>query len=227
MLEPHTATAPTLSLAYRLRMPTAGAGKSPLIIFLHGYGSNEADLFAFANIISPEFLVLSARAPILLGTAQYAWYPLDWSSGAPVGDAHATEAARLIVKKFIDEVIHTFAVDTSQIFLLGFSQGAIMGCAVSLTSPRLLRGVIALSGRVLDETKRAVQVSPALLETSYFIGHGTQDQVLPVLHAREAKKYLESLGVPLEYHEYVTPHGVPSEEVAHVRAWLLGIYSRS
>ena len=209
---------PTLSLAYMLREPIVQSPTPPVIIFFHGYGSNEGDLFGLSALVPPEFLVISARAPIVLGAGQYAWYPIDWSSGTPVGDPNDAAVARLAVMKFIDEVVHAFSADTTRLYLLGFSQGSVMSYAVSLTNPTLAKGVIALSGRILDET---MQLDPsAKLGTRFFVGHGTQDQVLPIHHARTAKKYLETRGASTEYHEYLMAHGISAEEQHDIRAWL-------
>lgn len=219
--------APILSLKYLIRYPIAKSTKSPVLLMLHGYGSNEADLFSLSEDIPPEFLVISVRAPLTLGVGQYAWYPLEWSSGVPVGDRRASEAARLTIKKFIDEVFLTFDIDTAQLFLLGFSQGAIMSFSVALTFPTIAKGVIALSGRVLDETMSIVEKSPTPPLTHFFIGHGIQDQVLPILHARRAKEFLLSQNAPLEYHEYPAPHGITQREESDVHAWIRSLVRTS
>lgn len=214
-------TEPKLSLKYLLREPVVQTGNPPVIIFLHGYGSNESDLFGLSAVVPPEFLVVSARAPIVLGAGQYAWYPLDWSTGAPVGDPKEAETARFVVKKFIDEVVRVFSADTTRIYLLGFSQGAVMSYSVVLTNPNLAKGVVALSGRILDEVMQLPP--PKALKTSVFVGHGTQDQVLPIHHARTAKKYLEAIGIMPEYHEYLVAHGISPQEQQDIGAWLLSV----
>jgi phospholipase/carboxylesterase len=217
MKEGHTIK-PRLSLPYLLQIPKQTNPRQSALIMLHGYGSNEADLFALAGKIPTEFLVISVRAPLVLGEGQCAWFSLDWSKGEPVRDKKETEVARVAVKQFIDEAVEAFDIDPSRLFLLGFSQGAILSMAVALTFPGVAKGVIALSGRVLEETKS--QVKDILPKTHYFIGHGVSDQVLPVHYAREAKEYLAGLGADVEYHEYPIAHTISMEEIEKFVAWL-------
>jgi len=63
-----------LSLEYKIREPKIPTDNPPLLILLHGYGSNEDDLFSFAPELPEEFLIISARAPLTLGVDSYAWY---------------------------------------------------------------------------------------------------------------------------------------------------------
>src|SRR5579885_1965360 len=83
---------PKLSLVHLVRPPqTEVAGKPPLLIQLHGIGSNEYDLFEFADLLDPRFVVLSARAPLVLGLGSFAWFHVDY---LPQGYAIKTEELR-------------------------------------------------------------------------------------------------------------------------------------
>lgn len=220
-MNPSSGKAPsTLSLRYLLRAPTEDYAHPPVIIMLHGYGSNEADLLGLADDIPTEFLVISARAPLVLTHGQYAWFSLDYSRGVPVGDKQEAEAGRLLIKRFIDEVIEKFHADPLRVYLLGFSQGAMLSLSVALTFPPLVSGVVALSGRVLKEVKPLVCVTPELKKLKIFLGHGTEDTVLPIRFAHDARGYLEELGVDLAYHEYAIAHSISREEQADVTEWL-------
>lgn len=213
----------TLSLSCLMRKPAGDAKHSPLVILLHGYGSNEADLFGLAEKFPPEFLVISARAPHTLSLGQYAWFALNYSFGTTVHDKLQAEESRLLLKRFIDQVSKEFEVDTARIFIIGFSQGAIMSYSVALTFPALVRGIGALSGRILEEIKTIVSVESreGMSKLQVFVAHGAIDKVLPIQHAREAKEYLSKLDVSLTYNEYETPHVISSEEVRALIDWLL------
>ena len=74
-----------LSLVHLVRPSKEINAKTPLLIMLHGYGSNEEDLFSFAAelpenifIISPEGTVSAqlrlAHAPGLLALPSDFWY---------------------------------------------------------------------------------------------------------------------------------------------------------
>ena len=78
-------------LHYLMRGPKVASAKPPLLLLLHGVGSNEADLFSFADQLPDEYLVVSARAPITLGPESYAWYQVDFSTGTPIFNAQQAE----------------------------------------------------------------------------------------------------------------------------------------
>jgi phospholipase/carboxylesterase len=209
-----------LSLEYLLRHPKSPSEKSPVIFFFHGYGSNEEDLFDLARDIPDEFFVISARAPIELGAGQYAWFPVDWTSGTPKGKVEDAEAVLPVMKQFVDECCDIFRIDSSRVFLLGFSQGAMTSAMLALSLPKLARGVVALSGRLFPKTQEETLRSPERESLHFFMGHGTGDGVIPVHYAHEQKECLTALGVPLEYHEYPMAHGISKEEYQDILAWL-------
>lgn len=213
-------TTQRLPLEYRLRTPTIDVGPPPLLILLHGYGSNEADLFDLANEMPPELLVLSVRAPYTLSRNQYAWFGLDFSSGKAIHDSVQAEKSRLLLKHFIDEAVREFMVDPKQIFLVGFSQGAIMSASIALTFPSLVSSIAMLSGRILEEIKNLVERGEAPAPLRVFLAHGTEDKVLPIFHAREAKKYLDTLQVELTYHEYPMQHSISMDERTALVQWV-------
>ena len=69
-----------LLLEYLIKKPTDNSAKPPLVIMLHGYGSNEQDLFSFAHELPSEMLIVSARAPLSLGFGSYAWYSINFEA---------------------------------------------------------------------------------------------------------------------------------------------------
>lgn len=92
------------SLHYLVREPKIKSVQTPVIILLHGVGSNELDLFSFANSIPDNYLVISARAPIRLATNSFAWYRVDFSSGRPTYDFKETEKSLQTLIAFIEEI---------------------------------------------------------------------------------------------------------------------------
>ena len=64
------------TLHYIVREPKIKQKNPPLLILLHGYGSNEDDLFSFASELPDELLIVSARAPYDMHFGGYAWYAI-------------------------------------------------------------------------------------------------------------------------------------------------------
>lgn len=215
-------TTSPLSLVHLTRAPVAAtAGPPPLLLLLHGIGSNERDLFGLTPALDGRFFVVSARAPIPLGLDAFAWFRLDFTPRGPVADATEAERSREVLIRFIGEAVAAYGLDPRRVYLLGFSQGAIMSLAVALTRPDLLAGVVAMSGRLPASAADAVEAdAEALTDLPILMVHGVADQVLPLHHGREARDHLAALPVALTYREYPMGHEVTPESLRDIAAWL-------
>ena len=69
----------TLPLVHLVRQPIIEAGTPPLLLLLHGVGSNEHDLFELAPFLDKRFLIISVRAPNTLGAGSYAWFEVNFT----------------------------------------------------------------------------------------------------------------------------------------------------
>ncbi len=69
-----------LSLHHLVREPKIKKDKNPLLLLLHGYGSNEEDLFSFASELPEDYYVVSARAPYDMMYGSYAWYAINFDA---------------------------------------------------------------------------------------------------------------------------------------------------
>jgi len=214
-----TSTINKPSLTYLVREPKVNVDKPPLIILLHGVGSNEKDLFSFAPHLPDKFLVISARAPIVLGPSSFAWYQVDFSSGKPVYNQAQEKTSREAILSFIDELKHYHSFDENEVYLVGFSQGAIMSYSVALTHPEKVKGIGILSGRLLEEIKPIIN-KDQLKTLNVFISHGIQDPVLPVAYADDAASYLKNLGVTANFKKYAEGHGINQEMLTDLVTWI-------
>lgn len=209
----------TSSLFYLVKHPKVENNKTPLLILLHGVGSNETDLFSLANQLPEKYLVVSARAPINLGKDSYGWYHIDFSNGKPMYNNNEAESSRQTIIKFIEELKKKFSFNHQEIYLCGFSQGGIMAYSVGLTRPDLVKGIAVMSGRLLDETKPLINKEKAKT-LKIHISHGTQDPVLKIQYAREANAYLKTLGLNPAYHEYQDVHTINAQMLSDLITWL-------
>ena len=213
---------PSLSLTHIVRTPrTAETPQAPLLILLHGVGSNERDLFGLEPALDPRFLIVSARAPLPMGPGAYGWYPVEFLPGGEFRiDPAAQEASRQMLAGFVDEMITEHGADPARVHLLGFSQGAMMTLALALTHPEKVAGFVAMSGRLLPEVTRRARPREELARLEGLVIHGTLDPVVPVAHGRETHQVLDELNVRHEYREYPMGHHVSEESLADVTGWL-------
>ncbi len=210
----------TRVLEYLVRVPKLQSEKPPIIILLHGVGSNEEDLFSFADELPGNYLVVSARAPITLGQGSYAWYPYDISGGKVVVNLEQQEKARTILVQFITELKQQLNFNEHEIYLCGFSQGAIMSFSVGLSRPDLIKGIAIMSGRLPDGMKTMIAPKEKLQDMKVFISHGTNDQVLSIEYARKSLAYLKTLNLHPIYKEYSEGHGINNEMFKDLVNWL-------
>ncbi len=211
----------SFSLYHLVREPKIKLDKNPLLVLLHGYGSNEEDLFSFASELPEEYYVISARAPYPLPPYGNAWYAIHFDADEnKFSDNDQAKESRDLIATFIDELVANYPVDKNNVTLIGFSQGAILSYSVALSFPEKVQRVVALSGYfnldIIDENFRNNNIS----NLKFFISHGTVDQVIPVDWARKAPEFLKNLGLDVVYKEYPVGHGVAPQNFYDFKNWL-------
>ena len=216
----------TLLLVHQVRQPKIEAGTPPLLLLLHGIGSNEHDLYGLAPFLDERFLIISVRAPNTLGPGSYAWFEADFTPQGPVINPAQAEASRKTLIVFLNEAVTTYGADPERVYLMGFSQGAIMSASVALTQPELVAGAALMSGRILPEIQPLIASNEELAGLPLLVVHGTADMVLPISHGRASRQLLSSLPVELTYHEYPMGHEVNQESLADVTAWLSALLDK-
>jgi phospholipase/carboxylesterase len=211
-----------LSLTHILQQPRRPAdGPPPLLLVLHGYGSNEHDLIGLAPYLDPRFQIVSARAPHTLMPGGYAWFELGWTATDIIINHEQAEQSRALLLRFIAEVLAAYGGDPSRVYLLGFSQGAIMSAGVALSEPELIAGSVLMSGRVPAEIRPLIAPAERLAGKPFLlVVHGTADTVLPIQNGRASRALLSELPVELTYKEYSMGHEVSAQSLADVTAWL-------
>ncbi|WP_339919700.1 alpha/beta hydrolase-fold protein [uncultured Flavobacterium sp.] len=209
------------SLQYLIREPKIKLDKNPLLLLLHGYGSNAEDLFSFANELPAEYYVISAQAPYDLQYGSYAWYAINFDADQnKFSDNEQAKSSRDLIAGFIDELILNYPIDPKAVSLLGFSQGAILSYAIALSHPEKINKVIALSGYINDEIFEDNYKNNDLSKLSIFASHGVVDQVIPVNWARKTTPFLDALEIKSVYKEYPIGHGISPQIFADFKNWL-------
>jgi phospholipase/carboxylesterase len=167
-------TTKNLSLTHLIR-PSNLTQPSPLILMLHGYGSDEKDLFAFAEYLPENYTVISVQAPYGLQPMGYAWYAINFDADAnKFSDTQQGIKSREKIKNFITEAIDAYNINPKEVTLFGFSQGTILSFATALTYPHLVKNVIGLSGYI-DKNMVEIADKNALKKLHVFSSHGTAD----------------------------------------------------
>tara|TARA_B100000809_G_scaffold95005_1_gene93651 strand:+ start:8877 stop:9518 length:642 start_codon:yes stop_codon:yes gene_type:complete len=208
----------TTTLQYVEKLPhTTSDSPAPLLILVHGYGSNEMDLFSFADELPDSLHIVSIRAPHELGHNSFAWYSINFDADQnKFSDLEEARVSLDLISTFIDEFTEYKNIDSNNIFLVGFSQGAILSYGLSLNTNKV-QHVVALSGYLNEELiKENITKSPV----DYFCSHGSVDQVIPLEWARKAPVYLTEKGIDNQFKEYPVGHGVHPQNFYDFKAWI-------
>ena len=191
-----------------------------LIVLMHGYGSNMADLAGLTPAINrTDFLYACPNAPIAfdlgMGQTGYAWANLYGSTYDQ--EALASEDKFMT---FLEEVEAAYPIRQEKRILGGFSQGGMMAYQMGLPLPDRFAGVFALSSTV----KSPDLIRPRLPERRdqpIFVAHGTIDMIAPIQAGRGSIDLLQTWGFSPEYHEYEgMAHEINQEVIDDFVHWL-------
>lgn len=210
-----------MKLHHLVQEPKIILDKNPVIILLHGYGSNEEDLFSFALEFDKTSYIISVRAPYDLQYGSYAWYAINFDANEnKFSDIDQAKSSRDLVVQFIDDVLTNYPIDKDNVTLIGFSQGCILSYAIALSYPEKIQKIVGLSGYLNLEMCLENYEKNNFSNLSIYASHGTVDQVIPVDWARKAKPILDSLQIKNAYFEYPIGHGISPQNFQDFKNWL-------
>lgn len=210
-----------LSLHHLVREPKIKKDKNPLLLLLHGYGSNEEDLFSFATELPDDYYIVSARAPFDMMYGSYAWYAINFDADEnKFSDIEQAKQSRDLIAVFIDELVANYAIDTDDVTLIGFSQGCILSYAIAVSYPEKVQRVVAMSGYFNEQIATDTFKNNDVSGLKIFASHGSVDQVVPVDWARNSIPKLKEFGVDIIYKEYPVGHGVAPQNFFDFKNWI-------
>lgn len=187
---------------------------APLVVLLHGRGSNEAEIIALAGHLPAGPGYAAVRAPITEGGG-YAWFA-NRGLGRPVAESLAEQMAWF--RTWLDDV----APSGRPVVLVGFSGGAAFAGSLMLVEPARFAGAAILYGTLPFDA--GVPMGPARLAgLPVFVAQGEQDTVLPAeLMAATWSYLLGASGAPAMAGRYPGGHGLTAAGVADLGQWLGG-----
>jgi phospholipase/carboxylesterase len=180
--------------------PASGGPVKSLVIFLHGYGSNGADLIdlaAYWAAVLPDTLFLAPDALQPCDGVPYGrqWWPL--TSLTPAARAAGVRVSAPTLNAYIDAQLAACGLSDDKLALVGFSQGAMMALHVGPRRARTLAGVIGFSGMLADPDALAAEV---VTKPPVLLVHGDRDEVLPVEALHQAEAQLNGLDFDVASH---------------------------
>lgn len=177
-----------------IEKPAKSCENKYLIIFLHGYGCDKSDLISLSdnfNIISNDICFLSVDAPEICSNGLgYQWFPIETLNFTPETIYKLIKDGIKYVKDFINKQSSRLNIEYKNIFLVGFSQGAMVALASVLRFDKKIGGIISFSGFQPD-TKETLK-SELKTKQNILLIHGTNDSVIPYSLMTYSKNLLES-----------------------------------
>lgn len=201
--------------------PIAASRPLPSFVLLHGYGSNEDDLFSFERFFPAQSAVFSLRAPLALAQGGRAWFSIDFEKPRSEWSNH--EEAKQSINQLLGALEELPAAAGCALLppvLVGFSQGAILSLATVLQAPLKIRGVAAFSGYWNQD------LTPVLPDSSHvpplWASHGEQDQVIPITWPDSTYEELQNQGgIRVDYHRFTwLGHGIDADAFNAFRQWM-------
>lgn len=195
-----------------------------IVVFLHGYGADGADLLGLADPLAPHlpdtaFYAPDAPEPSMGNPFGRQWFPIPWLDGSSQEAAQqglARSAADL--DAFLDTVLQAEGLTADRMAVIGFSQGTMMALYVLPRRDKSVAGIVGFSGRLLapELLEAEARVKPPVL-----LCHGDQDPVVPFADMGLAADALVDAGFEVYTHVMRgTPHGISPDGLSMALAFL-------
>jgi phospholipase/carboxylesterase len=206
------------------RAPVSGTVRS-VVVFLHGYGANGADLLGLGDVLGdhlPDTLFVAPDAPESIPGMPfgYQWFPIPWLDGSSQEESERGMVAAMDdLNAFLDALMVDEDVLPEQVALFGFSQGSMMSLHIAPRREDAVAGVVAFSGRLLAPESLSEEVR---VRMPVLLVHGDQDDMVPPQSMPEAADALAKAGFRDVFAHVMkgTGHGIAPDGLGVALAFL-------
>jgi phospholipase/carboxylesterase len=190
----------------------------PLLVFLHGHGSNEEQILRLAPRLSRRnYICIGLRGPQPVGLRSDGRVGYSWGPDGPC-DALIED----YVLRAVEQTRRCYHVHSERIFLAGFCEGASLAYRLGLLFPEKLAGVISLNGAMPRRGGPLLRL-PEVRQLRVFIGHGIANAIVPLPLARQDYRLLYTAGLPVEMHTYPANHRLHPDMLRDINRWIMAL----
>lgn len=199
----------------------AKSGKArQLVVLLHGYGADGADLIEIgrqwrgllpdADFVAPHAPERCAGSP--MGRQ---WFPLTMRD--PNERWRGVVAARPALDGFLDAELARRGLDERSLALMGFSQGTMMALHVGLRRATPPRAILGYSGMLVTGPESAGAARPPQRPPpAILLVHGEEDDLIPVEALMMSANELAAIDAPTQWHLSAgLGHGIDNAGLLH------------
>ena len=202
----------TFSLNTTVIKPDENNKITSAIILFHGYGGDGKDISALAinwQRFLPDAIFLCPNAPEIcsVNPQGYQWFDLASDEEEVILEKSLVAEKKLSI--FLDQVFENFQLEPSNLALVGFSQGTMMGIQVGIKKKNKINCLIGYSGKVINQKHLSENINS---KPKMFLMHGENDTIVPPTHLLEAKEYLKKNGINVKTKMFKNcEHRIPVE----------------
>ena len=208
MLKQSTDKYSKMKLNYITKKPNKITIETPILILLHGYGSNEEDLFSFCPDLPEDWFIISFQAPINTPYGDFCWYDIDFTNAEKFINIEQAEKSIHLILEEISLIRKQYKITNGKVHLCGFSQGGIISYALALRNPQFFNKIACLSSYPEQKILQNIADKKSLSHLRFFISHGTEDTVIPIDWGKKGYELLYDLNLYFSFREYHSGHGI-------------------
>lgn len=195
-----------------------------IVVFLHGYGANAADLIGLADTLMPHmpntvFVAPDAPEGCPGNPGGFQWMPIPWMDGSSEEMAAASlRSSAEDINNYLDQMLEAEGLTEDRMVLFGFSQGTMMSLHVAPRRTDQMAGVVGFSGRLLEPEHLEDEI---LTRPPILLLHGDEDEVVPYENLPAAAEVLQAAGIDVFAHVMKgTAHGIAPDGLSVALAFM-------
>ena len=201
------------------------------VIWLHGLGADGHDFEGIVPMLGipadlpTRFIFPHAPVrPITVngGMRMRGWYDIRSMGINEEEDAEGVRESAAILADLIAAEMAA-GIPPEKIVVAGFSQGGAIALFQGLRQPDKLAGILALSTYLPLASTLQAEIAPQVRGLKVFMGHGTQDPIVPVHLGEMTRDLLTDNGLDVSWNSYTMAHSVVQEEIADIGRWLASV----
>jgi len=193
-------------------LPSSKNKPQQAVVLCHGYGGDGKDISALAinwQRFLPDAIFLCPNAPEIcsVNPQGYQWFDLASEEEEIILEKSLVAEKKLSI--FLDQVFENFQLEPSNLALVGFSQGTMMGIQVGIKKKNKINCLIGYSGKIINQKHLSENINS---KPKMFLMHGENDTIVPPTHLLEAKEYLKKNGINVKTKMFKNcEHRIPVE----------------
>jgi phospholipase/carboxylesterase len=186
----------------------------PLIVWLHGPGSDERQLLRIMPLLSMRNHVGVAPRGIATSSAgepaEYGW----------TLDERGMHEAEQRVFDTIEAAFRTFNIHSRRVFLAGFDVGGTLAFRLAMNHPYKFAGIISLGGQLPSGGAPLARL-PEARQLAIFLGVGRRSPVYTETQVCEDLRLLHTAGMSITLRAYPCGHEISPQMLSDIDAWII------